>query len=302
MAASVIVPTRHRPEFVRQLVKSIVSADVVPAEIVVVDQSDSPDPELASHPPVRDCEVTYRFSTTRGASAARNEGVRAARCEILVFVDDDLLAAPEWLSTLVARLEAAGDGAAVTGQVRAGEPERDGGFAPSLIQDEQPAEYQGREAANVLWTGNMALYRGVFDQIGGFDERLGPGKRRFPGGGEDNDFCFRLLESGHRVIYEPGAVVYHRAWRGEDEYVGTRWRYGRGQGGFYGKHVRLRDPYILRQLVRQVGHLCSEAVRELPKRPRLAAGSAAYAAGIVTAATEWLVTERLFGKGPREAD
>jgi hypothetical protein len=148
----------------------------------------------------------------------------------------------------------------------------------------------------------MALYRAVFDRIGGFDERLGPGKRRFPGGGEDNDFCFRLLESGHRVVYEPGAVVYHRAWRGEGEYVGTRWRYGRGQGGFYGKHLRLRDPYILRQLVRQVGHLCTEAVRELPTRPRHAAGSAAYAAGIVTAATEWLVIERLLGNRSGEAD
>jgi GT2 family glycosyltransferase len=148
----------------------------------------------------------------------------------------------------------------------------------------------------------MALYRAVFGRIGGFDERLGPGKRRFPGGGEDNDFCFRLLESGHRVVYEPGAVVYHRAWRGEGEYVGTRWRYGRGQGGFYGKHLRLRDPYVLRQLVRQVGHLCTQAVRELPTRPRRAAGSAAYAAGIVTAATEWLVIERLLGKGSGEAD
>jgi GT2 family glycosyltransferase len=280
---------------VRELVSSIVAADEVPAEIVVVDQSDRPDPELASHP-----DVNYRFSTTRGASAARNEGVRIARSEILVFVDDDVVAAPQWLSTLVGRLEAAGDRAAVTGQVRAGEPEREGGFAPSLIQDEQPAEYHGREGANVLWTNNMALFRATFDRIGGFDERLGPGKRRFPGGGEDNDFCFRLLESGHRVVYEPGAVVYHRAWRGEREYVGVRWRYGRGQGGFYGKHVRLRDPYILRQLVRQVASLCTDALRELPKSPRLAAGSAAYAAGIVTAATEWLVTERLGAKVRRK--
>lgn len=299
-AASVIVPTRNRQAFARELVRSIISAETVPAEIVIVDQSDEPDPELSTHTSERGCEVTYRNSPTQGASAARNEGILLARNDILVFVDDDVLAAPDWLSTLLATLEGGGDHTVVTGQVRSGVPESAGGFAPSLKEDKQRAVYQGRAGANVLWTANMAMFRTTVDRIGTFDERLGPGKKRFPGGGEDNDFCFRLLETGHRIVYEPNAVVYHRAWRPESDYVGVRWRYGRGQGGFYGKHLQLRDPYILRQLTRHVVNCCGEAVRELPRHPRLAVGSAAYAAGIMTAATEWVVTERLVAKARRK--
>jgi O-antigen biosynthesis protein len=298
-AASVIVPTRNRQRFVRELVQSIVTGDKVPAEIVVVDQSDDADPDLAARPPERGCAVIYRHTTTRGASAARNEGIRIAASDILVFVDDDVVATADWLATIVSTLEESGDRSAVTGQVRSGEPEGGGAFAPSLIQDEQRAVYEGRAAANVLWTGNMAIFRSTADRIGSFDERLGPGKRRFPGGGEDNDFCFRLLESGHRIVYQPNAVVYHRAWRPPSEYVGVRWRYGRGQGGFYGKHLRLRDPYILRQLTRHVVACCGDALRELPRHPRLALGSAAYAAGILTATTEWIVTERLAPRAHR---
>jgi glycosyltransferase involved in cell wall biosynthesis len=298
-AVSVIVPTRNRQAFARELVRSIISAETVPAEIVIVDQSDTADPELSADPSERGCAVTYRKSPTRGASTARNEGIIVARGDILVFVDDDVLAAPDWLSTLVAPLEGAGDHTVVTGQVRSGAPESAGGFAPSLNQDEKEAVYEGRAAANVLWTGNMAMFRATVDRIGTFDERLGPGKKRFPGGGEDNDFCFRLLETGHRIVYEPKAVVYHRAWRPPSDYVGVRWRYGRGQGGFYGKHLRLRDPYILRQLTRHVVGCSAAAVREAPRNPRHAVGSAAYAAGIVTAAAEWMLTERLFAVGRR---
>jgi GT2 family glycosyltransferase len=292
-AASVIVPTRNRQAFARELVRSIISAETVPAEIVIVDQSDEPDLELSIHPSVRGCAVTYRNSPSRGASVARNEGILLARNDILVFVDDDVLAAPDWLSTLLATLEEGGDRTVVTGQVRSGAPESDGGFAPSLNEDEEEAVYEGRAAANVLWTGNMAMYRATVDRIGNFDERLGPGNKRFPGGGEDNDFCFRLLEAGNRIVYEPKAAVYHRAWRPPGDYVGVRWRYGRGQGGFYGKHLRLRDPYILRQLTEHVVSCCGDAVRQLPRSPHAALGSAAYAAGLVTAATEWLVTQRL---------
>jgi glycosyltransferase involved in cell wall biosynthesis len=300
VSASVIVPTRNRQTFVRELVSSIMAGETVPAEIVIVDQSDQPDPELRACPPERGCRVTYSHTKTRGASVARNDGIRLARSDILVFVDDDVLATPTWLSTLVATLEGAGAGAVITGQVRAGRPETDGSFAPSLQEDEQGAVYEGRAAANVLWTGNMALFRATLDRIGGFDERLGPGNKRFPGGGEDNDFCFRALESGHRVVYEPNAVVHHRAWRPRSDYVGVRWRYGRGQGGFYGKHLRVRDPYILGQLTRHVLSCSGDAVRELPRNPRLAAGSAAYAAGIVTAALEWLVTQRLVAGARRK--
>jgi GT2 family glycosyltransferase len=291
---SVVVPTRNRQQFVRELVESILQGSSVPDEIVVIDQSDEPDLDLPSRFAVDHCKIVHRPVSTRGASRARNEGIRVARSDILVFVDDDDLPAATWLERLVSTLVEEEEGrTVVTGQVRMRQTEEEGGFAPSLRTEELRITHAGRAAANVLWTSNMAMLRSAVDEVGYFDERLGPGTSRFPGGGEDNDYCFRLLEAGFRIVYEPGAVVFHRAWRPERDYVGLRWRYGRGQGGFYAKHVSLRDRYILQELTRHVASLCGAAVRQVRREPRRAAGSVAYAAGIVTAAAEWLVTKRL---------
>lgn len=288
---SLIVCTRNRPGFVQAVVESILAGEQVPTEIVVIDQSDAADPELAAAETARGCELVYRLSRTRGLSAARNEGIDAARNDLIVFADDDILATPTWFAQLVSAAVDRGPRSVVTGQVRAGEPEVPGGFAASLMTAEQPMVYEGRVGDDILYPNNMAMFRSAVDEVGLFDERLGPGTRRFPGGGEDNDFCYRLLEAGYRVVYEPRAVLYHRAWRSPDDYVRLRWRYGRGQGGFYGKHLGLGDRHVLWRLTRDSGSLCWRILRNAPRRPRVAVGHAAFLAGLLSAAVEWTVTQ-----------
>ena len=288
---SLIVCTRNRPGFAYDLIRSIFAGDRVPDEIVVVDQSDLLDRRLESIVGER-CEVAYRPTSSRGVSAARNEGIRAARHDVLVFVDDDVLATSDWFGVLVSALVEAGERTVVTGQVREGDPEAPQGFAPSLKTDATAAVYQGRIAADVLYPNNMAFNRAAVQEIGVFDVRLGPGTGRYPGG-EDNDFCFRLLEAGYRILYEPAAILYHRAWRSGGEFLRLRWQYGRGQGAFYGKHLRLDDLHMTRRLVRDVGSAGRRAVSELPQRPRLAIGHLLFLSGIVTAVVHWTLAERL---------
>jgi GT2 family glycosyltransferase len=96
----------------------------------------------------------------------------------------------------------------------------------------------------------MVSYRSVFDEVGFFDERLGPGTT-FPAA-EDNDFGFRLLESGYRICYAPEAILYHRAWRSKREYLLLGWKYGVGRGAYYAKHMSLRDRYMLSRMLRDM--------------------------------------------------
>jgi GT2 family glycosyltransferase len=105
----------------------------------------------------------------------------------------------------------------------------------------------------------MAFHRSAHGDAGGFDVRLGPGTR-FPAA-EDNDFGHRLLEAGYRIVFDPEAVVYHRAWRDDRAWVPLRHGYGRGQGAFYAKHLSFEDRYMLR---RMVGTLVNH-VRRLPR-------------------------------------
>src|SRR5205823_6583384 len=87
-------------------------------------------------------------------------------------------------------------------------------------------------------------------RVGDFDDDLGPGAR-FPAS-EDSDLGFRLLEAGYHIHYIPEAVLYHRAWRSNSDYLPLRWSYGVGRGAFYAKHLRLDDRYIMRRMIRDV--------------------------------------------------
>jgi GT2 family glycosyltransferase len=299
---SLIVCTRNRAGFVEKLIESILSGQRVPDEIVVIDQSDhlkSESPRARGDGGDRGCVIVHVHSGSKGLSAARNEGLRTARHGIIVFVDDDMVATPTWLEALVSPLLDSEPRTVVTGQVRATAPEVPGGFALSLKTDEEGVVYEGRVPADVLYPNNMALPRAAFDEVGGFDERFGAGMRRFPGA-EDNDFCFRLLEAGYRIVYEPRALLYHRAWRPPDQFLRLQWRYARGQGAFYGKHISLQDRYMLQRLGRDIVGRSSRVALVLVRRPGSAAANAVFVAGIMSAVVEWLLTERLLQRTPTD--
>jgi cellulose synthase/poly-beta-1,6-N-acetylglucosamine synthase-like glycosyltransferase len=195
-----------------------------------------------------------------------------------------------WLRALVSAVGVEDEHRVAAGQVIPTAPERPGAFTSSTYGDNVPATYTGRVELDPLPGGNMAMYRSGFDLVGLFDERLGAGAR-YPAA-DDNDFGLRLLEAGFRIVYVPEAVSYHRAWRSRWRYPLVRWSYGRGKGGFYGKHLGLSDRHIQRRLARDVSHRVKRLPRNLVREPRQAVGDLAYLAGVGTALTQWLIRER----------
>jgi GT2 family glycosyltransferase len=283
---SVIVCSRNRPEFLLAAVRSVLAGDRAPAEIVVVDQSDSPNDAIPPLDGERGCRVRYVPTAPRGVSHARNLGLAAATGDIVAFTDDDVFVDRGWLGAIVTTLTAGDTRDVVTGRVLATEAESPGGFAPALVASEEPAVYEGRVGRDVLEAGNMAVRRATLPALHGFDARLGPGTE-FPAG-EDNDMGYRLLAAGCRIRYVPEALIYHRAWRGPEEMWPLRWRYGVGQGAYYAKHLSFRDRYMWRRLGRLVGHHLSLAVRRARKAPRGAVGHLVYVAGVAAGAAKWL--------------
>ncbi len=290
---SVILCSRNRPDLLLETVRSILGGDEVPAELVVVDQSDAPHPVLSAPGAPGDGRVRYLHTRETGLSRANNAGVRAARHDMLVFTHDDVLVSPGWYGSLVRALVAAGERAVVTGRVLPTAPHAEGGFAPSLETRETPAVYSGRLRVGVIHPLNLALRRSALEEVGGFDERLGPGTP-YPAA-EDNDLSFRLLEAGYRVVYTPEALLYHQAWRARSEYVGIRWSYGRGQGAYYAKHLSLRDPHVLGCLGNEFVRRTLRAPVRFLSEPERARGDLAYAAGLVSGLCGWLLRERVRG-------
>jgi GT2 family glycosyltransferase len=268
----------------------VLAGEVVPDELVVVDQSDDPHPKLSAflHPFTA---IRYLWDPTPGLSRANNAGIAHARHDHLLFTHDDVRVDPAWYRQLLSALVAAGERTVVTGRVPLSVDEG-GGFQMTLKDGTEPVTYRGRISADVLLPLNMGLHRSALASVGAFDERLGPGSP-FPGA-EDNDLGFRLLEAGYTIAYVPEAVVYHRAWRPDSDFLRLRWTYGVAQGAFYAKHLDVHDRYIL-------GRLCADLTRHVRRIPLhlrwLNRGGLAsdviYDAGVLWGLTRWAALHHL---------
>ena len=281
-ATSLIICSRNRPEMRYEAIESILQGNEVPTELIVIDQSDVSHPTLAALTTNRPCELRYFWMQSVGLSRANNQGITTARHDLLVFTHDDILVTPTWFGSLVRSLINAGTRAVVTGRVLPATAETSSNFAPSTKSDEVAATYEGRIGIDVLFPMNMAMYSSAIDEIGKFDECLGPGTC-FPAA-EDNDLGFRLLEAKYRIIYVPEAILYHRAWRTDQDYIPLRWSYGRGQGAYYAKYLSLKDRYMLWRII--------QATRLVRHQRRFAYSHAIFVLGLLSGAAQWLLTQR----------
>jgi GT2 family glycosyltransferase len=285
LPVAVVICTRNRQDMIGGIVSSILAGHAVPAQIIVIDQSDEPRvPEVANSSP--QCEVRHVACPTPGVSLGRNKGAQLALQDLLVFTDDDLIAEPEWLESMVGALLKADVRDVVTGRVLAGPIEQPGGVRSAQVMREHAVAFEGRLQIDPLAGGNMAIRRRTYLDIGGFDERLGPGSR-FPAA-EDNDLGFRLLEAGGKIVYVPEAVLYHRSWRPASAYLPLRHAYGRGKGAYYAKHLRLTDRHMLKRMVGDVRTRAGRALRSA-SQPGMALAELAFLFGILRGSGEWFI-------------
>lgn len=85
---SVVIPTRNRSQLVTRAIASALDSGVACGEVVVVDDG-STDDTLEVVGAISDKRVRYFYSDSQGGPAARNLGFRAARNDLIKFLDDD---------------------------------------------------------------------------------------------------------------------------------------------------------------------------------------------------------------------
>ena len=262
---SAAIAACDRPEGVLRCLEAILGGEVLPAEVIVVDQSR--DDRVASalagagRP---DCPVRHLRRPRQGLSASRNVALAEAAHAVVAFTDDDCVPDGRWIATVHEALTADPDLAAVTGRVLPLGEERPGTHVVSPRDSTMAREYTGRA---VPWTvgtgGNFAARREWLTRAGGFDERLGAGSAGRAA--EDADLLYRLLAAGGRIRYEPRAVVYHERQTAAQR-LASREGYAHGIAAFCALRARRGEVYAGRLLGGYVAGQAGALARSVLRR------------------------------------
>lgn len=269
---SVIIPTytRARWDWLNECVASAKTQTVPASEIIVVVDHN---PELLE-------EITREFSDViavpniggRGVSGARNSGVKASTGEVVAFLDDDSIASPDWLSTLLQHIVKPG----VVGV---------GCYSDGLWEAPCPSWFPGEfswtigvsysglpkapTAVRNVWTSAMLVKRSAFEIVDGFREDFGKiGNKSLP---EDTDLCLRIaaVQENAMWIWDPAKVMKHRvpAGRATFGYLMSRcFLQGWGKAAMahmdgFDESTSIERNYALRILPAGVGRGLKDALR-----------------------------------------
>ncbi|MFD2416681.1 glycosyltransferase [Amycolatopsis pigmentata] len=215
LATSVVICayTERRWDDLVAAVASVREQTVPPGEIIVVIDCNT---ELAERAAAEFVGVTVTENTgKRGLSGARNTAIDLAKGDVIAFLDDDAVAAPDWLEQLLAgyrdtRVLAVGGAA---------RPRWPDGTRPALLPGELDwvvgCTYVGQPEVDTpvrnLIGCNMSFRREAFGLAGRFAEDLGR-VGRTPLGCEETELCIRLRQAspGSVILFRPEALVHHR--------------------------------------------------------------------------------------------
>jgi GT2 family glycosyltransferase len=237
---SVVIPTYQRRESLLRALASLARQTLAPEEyevIAAVDGSTDGTGDAA-----RRLAVPYPLSVlegpNRGRAGACNAGIQAAAGDVVVLLDDDMEASPEFLAAHARAHARAHEGAAERAVVGAA-PIVAGPGAPAFVR------YMARGFAARLerlgkpgyrlhfrdtYTGNFSVRRGVLLQVGGFDNAF----RTY--GHEDYELALRLQGAGVELVYDSDALAYQHYEKTFEGFARDGIARGRTAVLFAGKH------------------------------------------------------------------
>src|SRR5208337_2332649 len=217
-AISVVVCTYNGHRTIRDCLEGLKKVDYPNFEVIVVNDGSTDGTETIAN--------EYGFKVISipngGLSNARNVGMRTANGEIIAYTDDDAVPDPHWLTYLAATF-------LTTDHVGVGGPNippvdddakaecvanSPGGPIHVLLTDQQAEHIPGC---------NMAFRKAALEAIGGFDPQ-------FRIAGDDVDLCWRILDRGWTLGFNPAAMVWHHRRNSIKSYWKQQLNYGKAEG------------------------------------------------------------------------
>jgi mycofactocin glycosyltransferase len=215
---TVVIPVRDNGFGIYRLVMSLRCI-----RVVVVDDGSAVPLTVHDFDGAR-CDVeVIRHPRSKGPAAARNTGLAACNTDFVAFLDSDVVPRRGWLEALLGHFCDPAVALAAPRIVGLGHSDqmvaRYEAVRSSLDLGEREAPVVPYGPVSYVPSAAIICRRSALLEVGGFDETLHSG--------EDVDLCWRLIESGSRLRYEPIALVAHehrtqiRDWLGRKAFYGS---------------------------------------------------------------------------------
>lgn len=191
MQLSIVIPTKNRPEYLDELLRSLhnqVSGNNV--EIIVVDDKSKTINLKKNRKLCQNLNINLlEQKDSNGSGEARNRGIKEASSNWIAFLDDDVIPDKDWISNVLKELNNISKTAVgIEGKVIC---EGNG------LWDREVENLKG----NLFLTANIIYQKEILEKAGFFD-------KRFLKYGEDQELAIRAQEFGE-IVFHPSILVKH---------------------------------------------------------------------------------------------
>jgi glycosyltransferase involved in cell wall biosynthesis len=207
MKISVIIPTYNGAHRILTVLKSLQAQQHLPDEVlVIIDGSTDGTRSLLDQHSFAPLQLNIVERSNGGRAKVRNTGAAIARHDLLLFIDDDMIAPPDWVGNHY-HIHSGMPGGIVTGMLQDPPQNTETDFLRFKTwlhkkwtsgfkeHDEDPMKM----TTPYLTANNMSIAASTFQQLQGFDERLTDA--------EDYDMAVRALKSGISLYFSRVAVA-----------------------------------------------------------------------------------------------
>lgn len=206
---SAIICTCNRDDSLCEAVTSVFSQDYPGRlELIVVDQSHHHSPEVAAFLRTQSGRLRLIQRTEPNLPSARNTGISAARGEVLLFVDDDIVLPSRAFKRLAEHFRTPGMKGVAGLVVSESDPPASLRAYARQLRVENVDQARGLCPTDSFIGALMMISARAVGAVGGFDPCLG---RLTPAAyGEDDEFCYRLRRAGIPLWIDPSVRVLHK--------------------------------------------------------------------------------------------
>lgn len=249
MELSIIIPTYNRQERLARVLAAL-EEQTYPLkniEVIVVSDgsTDLTDQFLKEYRPSYDLRPV--FQTNLGVATARNTGLKHARADWILFLDDDVCPTSELVGEHIAWLKKY-EKVVILGPMLTPKDVR---LLPWVMWEQLMLEKQYQSMLSGKWeptarqfyTGNTSLEKRYIEEAGCFD----PAFTR----AEDVELAYRLKDMNLRFVFNPKAIGYHYAERSFNSWMDIAYTYGKNDVVMT---QQKNQDWLLPQILREYGH------------------------------------------------